>query len=249
MHQAFNIAQIQQHFENQPCFSRQELWDFYQQVEINPHENTFRWWIYNLRQKKIINTLSKTTFSLYSKPLFIPPLITKQTELYQLIAHQFPHLKCCIWTTQWLNELMLHQSSKHITIIETEGNTAESVFYFLKDNGTTNLYIQPNQKEVAMYIAENEESMVVQSLKTKAPLQVVQQVTVPTLEKILADIFADKVLFNAFQGSELDFIFNTAYQKYELNLTKLLHYASRRGKKEELLAYLRTRTNIPILND
>ena len=80
-------------------------------------------------------------------------------------------------------------------------------------------------------------------------MQVVNGIIVPTLEKILVDIFADKILFNAYQGSELAFIFNTAYQKYELNLTKLLSYASRRGKQQELSDFLYLKTDIPLLNN
>ena len=61
----------------------------------------------------------------------------------------------------------------------------------------------------------------------------------PTLEKILVDIIADEELFAAQQG-ELEFIFKSAFDKYNINESKMKRYASRRNRKTEI----KNQTNI-----
>jgi 3-deoxy-D-manno-octulosonic acid (KDO) 8-phosphate synthase len=56
---------------------------------------------------------------------------------------------------------------------------------------------------------------------------------VPTLEKILVDIIADDALFSAQQG-ELEFIFKSAFDKYNINKSKMKRYASRRNREAEI---------------
>jgi hypothetical protein len=68
---------------------------------------------------------------------------------------------------------------------------------------------------------------------------------------LLVDLFCDKKLFYAYQGSELVFIFNSAYRRYSINFTRLFSYAQRRNRKTDLMDFLSNKTYIPkaILND
>jgi hypothetical protein len=87
------------------------------------------------------------------------------------------------------------------------------------------------------YASLNFNSIIVKDLITKAPVQTIDKIPTAPLEKILVDIFSDKDLFITFQGSELDMIFQTAFEKYTINKSKLFRYAKRRGK-DEIFDYL-----------
>ena len=82
-------------------------------------------------------------------------------------------------------------------------------------------------------------------------METVQNILTITLEKMIVDLFCERSLFVAFQGSELVHIINNAYERYAINFTTLLHYARRRGKEKDIKQYLREKTNIPqvIFND
>ncbi len=54
----------------------------------------------------------------------------------------------------------------------------------------------------------------------------------------MVDIFCEELLFDAQQGSEMDRIFKEAFEKYAISESKMLRYASRRRKKQELEIYL-----------
>ena len=51
---------------------------------------------------------------------------------------------------------------------------------------------------------------------------------------MLVDLYCDVDLFQFYQGKEKGTIFKEAFSKYTINKSKLLRYASRRGKKEEI---------------
>ena len=52
------------------------------------------------------------------------------------------------------------------------------------------------------------------------------------------DIFTDEIVFAAQQGSEMQFIFKAAFDRYTINENRMLRYADRKRKKEVLDNYL-----------
>ena len=92
---------------------------------------------------------------------------------------------------------------------------------------------------------------ILKKLITKSPLQRIDYVPTITLEKLIVDIYSDKKLFEAFQGSELVRIINNAFKKYAINTPTLLNYANRRSKRDDMEAYLMQKTDLPktIFND
>jgi hypothetical protein len=247
----FIIEQLKQTFKDQESFSREALYNFYLQYEPELNENTFRWRIYNLKEKNLIRPISRSEFTFSYKPVYKPDIKEPERKLFSLIDKEFKVLKKAVWSTRIINEFMLHQPARFFIILETEKEAAESVFHFLLDKSIRNVFLQPEEKELQRYISELDDAIVVQPLVSKAPLQKVRKVTTVTIEKFLVDLFCDKKLFYTYQGSELVFIFNSAYNKYAIDFTKLFSYAQRRRRETDLIDFLSTRTDIPqtILND
>jgi hypothetical protein len=237
-----DFEQLKKEFKSQGAFSREELLHFYRKQEPGLKETTFRWRIHNLKEKKIIRSISKNEFSLSYKPNFIPNITNRQSEIYSKLKKQFPFIRCCIWSTTFINEFMLHLPGRFLMLIEVDNDATESVFHFLNDLNIKNVFLQPQEKEIEKYIFENTESVIVKSLITKAPIQKIKKNEVPALEKILVDLYCDRKLFNMFQGSELIHIFNNALNHYAVDITTLLHYAGRRGKADDLCIFLTDKT-------
>ena len=185
------------------------------------------------------------------KPVFKPEIEEIQKKIYTKIEKQFPNLKQCIWTTKILNEFMLHIPSKFITILQVEKNALEPVYEFLKEQNFRNVYIEPEEKEIQRYIYETETAIILQSLISKTPTQKVKKITTTTIEKIIVDLYCDKKLFDAFQGSELVYIINNAYNRYSIDATKIISYARRRRREIDIIEFLSNKTSIlkNILND
>ena len=146
---------------------------------------------------------------------------------------------------------MLHIPGNSQTIIEVEADALEPVFNYLKDLKTSDVFLQPSEIELERYVSEKENPIIIKSLVTRSPIQIVNNVPTVTLEKLIVDLFSDKKLFSAYQGSELTHIINKAIDKYSIDATKMLLYATRKTKDKELTAFLKTRTDLPktIFND
>lgn len=75
--------------------------------------------------------------------------------------------------------------------------------------------------------------ILVKPLISEAPLYEDQRVFVPELEKILVDHDADKE-YSALSDEEIQKEFQRAFELYPVNTSRLLRYAGRKGKKEEI---------------
>ncbi len=241
----FILEQLKLKLKKEKFFKRESLLAFYRQFDPDLKESTFRWRIYQLKAKGIITPITKNLFTLSIKPDFKPEINKFERRIFNKIEKQFPGLKYCIWSTKSVNEFMLHLPGRFITILQVEKDALEPVYEFLKSQNFGTVYFQPNEKEVERYIFEAEQPIILQSLISKTPTQKVGKVATITLEKMIVDLFCEKNLFIAFQGSELVHIINNAYDRYAINFTTLFHYASRRGKEVDLKQFLKENTDIP----
>jgi hypothetical protein len=193
--------------------------------------------VYALVQSGVLSRIGRGKFTIGEGRNFVPQVSSILRTLYNKIHKQFPYLQICIWNTSVLNELMIHQPGRFYTLVETEKDTTESVFYFLKDSNK-NVFIDPTLEILSRYVSFEKEAIIVKSLVSEAPIQNVQGVQTTTIEKILVDIFSDEKIFAAQQGREMQTIFKNAFEKYTINENKMLRYADRRRKKEAFNNYL-----------
>jgi len=241
----FVLEQLIEKFKEEKFFKRESLFAFYRQFDPDLKDSTFRWRIHQLKAKKIITPVTQDLFTLNSKPDFRPVNSEFERKVSNKIEKQFPGLKYCIWLTKSVNEFMLHLPGTFITILQVEKDALEPVYEFLKSQNKGTVYFQPDEKEINRYIFEAKLPIILQSLISKAPTQKVGKIVTITIEKMIVDLFCDKNLFIAYQGSELVHIINNAYERYAVNFTTLLHYARRRGKEVDLKLFLKEKTDIP----
>lgn len=138
---------------------------------------------------------------------------------------------------------MIHQPGRFYILVEVEKDAAQSVFFYLKEHKTS-VFIEPTKDLIEKYFPDQQETIIVKSLVSEAPLQTINNINIPTIEKILVDIFCDDIIFAAQQGSEMKTIFLEALSKYTVNESRIMRYADRRRKKESFREYLNTISNL-----
>lgn len=248
MSKGFIIDDIKERFKGRESFTRKELFELYLTYEPELKENTFRWRIYDLKEKRIMRSLAAGLYTLDYRPDFFPAITESNKKLHDVLVKQFSGLKFCIWSTQILNEFMLHLPSKYTTILEVEKDALEPVFHFLQDIKWDNVFLQPDEKEMERYVKEKENAVIIKPLFSKSPLQLLEGVPTITLEKLIVDVYSDKKYFSAYKGSELAHIINNAYNRYAVDVTTLYNYAKRKHKDVELRKYLTQKTEVPNYN-
>ena len=128
---------------------------------------------------------------------------------------------------------MRHQPGKFITIIEVEKEVMQSVFNLLQ-NSHQHVFISPSQEIINNYLYNSKLPIVIEKLISEAPTQKIKNLETTTIEKILVDLLSDTDLFSAFQGRELYNIYEIAFARYYINISKMKRYAKRRSKFKKL---------------
>ncbi len=222
-------------FKDKGSFTRTELLDFFRQFEPDLKEGTLAWRIYDLKNRNIIKPLMRGLYTVSFKPKYNPEISQELYKIADKISSRFADIKYCLWETEWLNEFSQHQSGKKMILVEVEKEFVESFYYDLKDNFKNDIYLNPDEKAINFYISESNQP-------TRSPIDMRTErkieVYTPLLEKILVDLFAEEKLFYLYQGNELAHIFENAIKLYTVNFTKLLSYARRRKKEQEIKMFL-----------
>src|SRR5258708_11431771 len=237
-----NEREIQQLIISHPDkdhISRQQLYQYFLNVEGELSTSTLGWRIHELKQKNIIQEVQTGWYTLTVKPVYTPNPDFRMKKIDKLLTDKYPDISHCSWNIDWLNELTVHQFTRDTLIVEVERDLVESVGYTLSDNGFRNVLWMIR----GSYLSFAQAPIFLLPLISRAPLQQVaigkgKAVTCPTLEKILVDIYEDYKIFHFVQGAEMEKIINHALQRYAINWTTLFGYAKRRGKESAIRIFL-----------
>ena len=238
-----HIDKLKHYFENKAVFETQDVVTFYEQIENNTKPTTVNWRIYTLVKSGVLQRIGRGKFTLGEGKNYIPEISATTKNIFKKLKAEFPFANLCVWNTSVLNEFMLHQPNQFFVLIETDKETINAVFYFLREIKKS-VFIDPAKDILEKYVVNENEVFVVKSLVSEAPTQNINGVETATIEKILVDIFCDDVIFSAQQGSEMRTIFKEVFEKYTINQSKMLRYADRRRKKEELNIFAKTISNL-----
>jgi len=232
--------------KNNQVLNKEQLFKFF--LSDNPalSDTVMYKRIADLKKRGLISNVGRGVYTVKgkNKPAFQLELEGVEKKISNKIIKKFPFATFTVWNTKFLNQFMTHQAFSNPIIIEAEKDAALSIFDFLQEN-TQNVFFNPSNEVMNNYVHNNKENIIIKRLVTESPLQKDKLYLTPKIEKILVDIFADNAIFITYQGTELKNIFNNAYEKYQINWTTLLSYAARRHKKEEIIEFVKSRTNIP----
>ncbi len=238
-----HIDQFKDYFKAKESFEIADIVTFYLQWEPDVNKTTINWRIYNLVQSGVLNRIGRGRFAVGINKIYKPEISSRIKSIHTKLRKEFPYLKICIWSTSSINEFMIHQPGRFYILIEVDKEAAQSVFFFLKELKLS-VFIDPTKDIFEKYLPDETETFVVKSLVSEAPLLTISNINVPTIEKILVDIFCDDIIFAAQQGAEMRTIFQEALNKYTVNESRMMRYAVRRRKKESFITYLNTISNL-----
>ena len=223
---------IQSYFNGQSTILKEKLVAYILLDFPDLKESTVNVYLSRLKKEGLIKNPSRGVYTLQGKKTYNPVVDDILKRLHNKIKKEYPFAEFCIWNTKWLNEFMRHQPFKFYTVIELEKDVTESVFYTLKELGKQ-VFIEPDMETFDLYISNSEDVIILKHLISEAPLDVIDKITIPTLEKLLVDMTIDTKVYAA-QQSEITNIYATAFGKYEVNKNKMKRYANRRNRENEV---------------
>lgn len=228
-----NRETIFQYFETRKSFTTNDVYGFFSQAQPDIKRATVNWRIYELVRQGFFKRIGRGTYVLGKEIGFSPSLSKKHKIIFSRIKKQFPLISFCCWHTSALKEFFQHLAGNDFLLVEVEREAIDAVFHFIKETNK-NTFKEPSQDAMENYVFDGKDAIIVKPLISESPLQKVDNITVPTIEKILVDLVADSDVFFFMQGNEMLNIFGNAMEKYTVNRDRLLRYAKRRNKREEL---------------
>ena len=233
-----HIESFKKKFENFDSITVKKIFDFYQSKDNLIKKSTVNWRIYKLVEKGIIQRVGRGKYRLGEQKEFHPDINQSIKSLYTILKNEYPYLDISIWTTEWISQWMLHIPGMNKIIIEVEKGTEDSVFYFLSDI-RKNVFLNPSRDILDKYGQENKNQIIVKNLVTDAPLQKINSLRIPALEKIIVDLILDNEILSEYQGRDLESIIENAYQFHSIQEDKLFRYAKRRGKRDFIQQFIK----------
>lgn len=220
-------------------FRMEFLIDFYERSGQSVKPETLRVKLARLKSKGKIVSVGRGWYKLNDKKLFEPQINLSFKRLHGKVRNNFPFLHYLFWGTEWLNAFSILQLYRNIIVIEVEAGSEEAVFSLVKDNHPSKTFLNPSENDWKNYMSDRNDSIVIKTMVSESPKEVFHNIKIARLEKILVDIYCDKLWQQVF-SSELSNIFQAVCSEYAVNFSTLLNYAARRAKRDEIWSYLKS---------
>ncbi len=174
-----------------------------------------------------------------SLPEFVLNISEEEKSIYQKLKEQFPLLDLCVWSPKVLSLFMLHVPNVGYGLVDVEKDGMEPIFHALQNmNLGRNILLDPTVQECERYLTGTD-AIVVRQLIGQSPLTEEDGCVVPRIEKILVDAVGDNELIFT-SGSEIYHIYENAFERVNVNKSKLMRYASRRNRKNQIEQIINT---------
>ena len=170
-----------------------------------------------------------------SLPEYQPAYSEKALALTETLSQRFPRVSFTVFETVLLNEFLNHLIAQNTLFIHAEKESSIFLFRYLQEQGQRGLLYKPSKRDFSLYWEKD--TVVVADLTTEAPLRADAPHAV-CLEKLLVDIYADKLISTTYSKAEYPSVLEQAMEHYRLDRAKMLRYARRRNKEKELRALL-----------
>lgn len=223
---SFTVSQLQSELEDKLNLDRPRL----------------NWYLAKLADDKKLFRIARGTYQIAKgKRIFAPVPREETIELFNQFREQFPEIGSCVYEGPWFFQFMHHVATNQITYIEVEKDVAESIFHQLQDQGKV-VYLRPDKDLIYNYVNFKTPAIFVKNLTSESPLQRISEVLIPTLEKLLVDMYCDSD-FYYLQGGEYYHIMHYARSHYAINLSRLQRYARRRNVENIIIPLFKNSLN------
>lgn len=213
------------------CSSAEILSFLNQTAEVK--KTTLYWYLNKLTGEHRLSRISRGVYSASGLTEFVPEVTEDMVAVNEILHRELPFSSICLYKGTEFAPYLHNIATNNVLYVETERDSCESAFNVLKREGYT-CYIRPGKDMIYHYIDLADNVVFVKPLPSESPLQTVQGLAVPTLEKLLVDINVDEDFFYL-QGSESFYILRNAAEKNVINRSRLLRYAKRRYVADKLI--------------
>ena len=222
-------------------YSHKELLGLLKRIKPNLADTTYHWSISCLMRDGKIFRRGYDAYSLSEGEGLreYQPFYSDETKnLINLIANRYPHVSFTVFETVLMNDFLNHLIAQNTIFVQVEKESSIYVFRYLQDEGYDNVLYKPRQEDMKLYWSKG--CIIVTDMVSEAPLRAVEPHVI-TLEKMLVDMLADKLILASYSKAEYTDVIEQVESRFFLDKKRMLRYAKRRNRYKEICNYLEGR--------
>lgn len=233
------------HLDKEKSYTRQDIYQIL--VKENPDllYNSFKWIISDMVKRGVVVRKQRNQYMLpndfiKNKEIYHSHIGDQMKELSMMIETRFPMVDFVCFESEQLNEFLNHLIAKNTHFIMVEKDVLDSAFRYLQEEGVRNILLKPQKKEWDAYWTGDD--IVMLNLISEFPKCQDGSHSI-SIEQLLVDVVAEKSFGALYSRSEVGRIYHYANKNYLIDHARLLRYAKRRGKGEEVKKYMEDYTD------
>lgn len=225
--------------KNKEIFDKNEIYNFYFKIYKNTNIRSFENAITYLKSNNILSEIEKDKYVLVTKTIYKYKETDEEKKIYDIIKKEYSQINFIVWNTKVINEFTLHYVINNYIVIEVEKIAIDLIVNLLKAKYIKKYTIITqdilNNNRDLFLNAEN--FIIVKPLHSRSPLDTKNNDKYISIEKMMVDLYVDK-LYIQYQGKELQTIYQNIFEKYDINMKKVIKYAKYRTDLESYKKYI-----------
>lgn len=190
-----------------------------------------KWKLFELVKNKKIISVGTKKYVLNTKEYIYEYYDEVTKNIDDLLSNKYKNIKSVLWENRQLNEWLNLLIAKNIIIVEIEKGFEDFVFEEINNNFKNKVVLlKPESKVITRYIDNG--LVIVKTLYSRSPLK--DKTHLITLEKLVVDLIADSIWQNMLDTKSIEEIIIGIKDNYYLNKDKMITYAKRRNRLNEL---------------
>lgn len=235
---------------NRSIISREDLWDLMKQLHPDISKSSIDWFVYNCVENKIFTRIGRNMYTLYGSDLDKGYYLAERSSLLNQVSgyleKRFPEMGYQLWETPQLSEFLDEPLSRHVIFVEAERGMEETIFRSLKNSRLCSVQLKPDRRFFLKHLEA--QAIIVLPLPSEVPAY--REYPHRTrLEKILVDLFANKLMQELTDRDMCRQIFEQAFSSYIIEESALFRYARRRNKEAAIREFISQETTVELLGD
>lgn len=216
--------------KNRKSFSRRE----FAEAMTSAYGLTAPQIAYDLKKRLDQGTIVRVgwgQYSLMARKKYRHPYSEQAMIIVQTLCRDYDELTFQIFELRQLNDFMNHQIAHNTIFVSIEHDLVNYVFETLWKEYPGKVLLKPKVDEYYRYRQDNE--IIVGRLPSETP-KGYEQPWKSRLEKILIDVYTDKLISAIVPDGEKAHILDGAFREYMLDENTMIRYAKRKGAEKKV---------------
>lgn len=203
--------------------------------------NSYVWLVCDLVKRGVLTHEGTDRYALPAskqRRVYEPCYSERAKSLRDSLKLKYPLIPFTVFEMVLMNEFLNHLIARNTIYVQAERDMSAYIFTYFKYELCCSALYKPSEKEFRHYWRPD--TVVVLDLISQAPLSKGNPHDI-TIEKLLVDIYCDRQIQSSYSKAEYPTIVKTAYERYRVNTPRLLRYAKRRNKAQEIAKFISER--------